>query len=112
MKVYNEFCVKELIRKSFQRVILCITILNFLSWCGSRNKYVNSGENLTTIEFKEQEKAPKIKISAAEYDSFIRAYTDINSAQYPYSELFGISAAMSKMQEDRNLTDEHQYIFF
>lgn len=47
-----------------------------------------------------------------ECDNFIRAYADINAEQYPYSELFGISAAMSKMQESRNLIGEHQYSFF
>ena len=105
--LFNIVCKRKILY-----VILCIAILNVLSGCGSRNEYVNSGESLTTIEFKEQEKAPKIKISGAECDSFIRAYVDINSTQYPYSELFGISAAKSKMQENRNLTDEHQYIFF
>ena len=93
-------------------IILCLITLNSLSGCGNKKEYVNSGESLTAIEFKEQGQSPKIKISAAECDNFIRAYADINSEQYPYNELFGISAAMSKMQESRNLTDEHQYSFF
>lgn len=93
-------------------IILCLITLNSLSGCGNKKEYVNSGESLTAIEFKKQEQSPKIKISAAECDNFIRAYADINSEQYPYSELFGISAAMNKMQESRNLTGEHQYSFF
>lgn len=93
-------------------IILCLITLNSLSGCGNKKEYVNSGESLTAIEFNEQEQSPKIKIFAAECDNFIRAYADINSVQYPYSELFGISAAMNKMQETQNLNGEHQYSFF
>ena len=93
-------------------IILCLITLNSLSGCGNKKEYATSGESLTTVEFKEQEQSQKIKISAVECDNFIRAYADINSEQYPYSELFGISIAMRKMQESRNLTDEHQYSFF
>ncbi len=93
-------------------IILCLITLNSLSGCGNKKEYATGGESLTTVEFKEQEQSQKIKISAVECDSFIRAYADINAEQYPYSELFGISAAMSKMQESRNLTGEHQYSFF
>lgn len=93
-------------------IILCLITLNSLSGCGNKKEYATGGESLTAIEFKEQEQSPKIKISAVECDSFIRAYADINAEQYPYSELFGISAAMSKMQESRNLIGEHQYSFF
>lgn len=93
-------------------IILCLITLNSLSGCGNKKEYATGGESLTTVEFKEQEQSQKIKISAAECDSFIRAYADINAEQPPYSEVFGISAAMRKMQESRNLTDEHQYSFF
>lgn len=93
-------------------IILCLITLNSLSGCGNKKEYATSGESLTTVEFKEQEQSQKIKISAVECDNFIRAYADINAEQYPYSELFGISAAMSKMQESRNLIGEHQYSFF
>ena len=93
-------------------IILCLITLNSLSGCGNKKEYATSGESLTTVEFKEQEQSQKIKISAVECDNFIRAYADINAEQYPYSKLFGISAAMSKMQESRNLIGEHQYSFF
>lgn len=99
-------------KKTLCIIILCLITLNSLSGCGNKKEYVNSGESLTAIEFKEQEQSPKIKISSAECDNFIRACADINSEQYPYSELFGISAAMNKMQESRNLIGEHQYSFF
>ena len=79
-------------KKTLCIIILCLITLNSLSGCGNKKEYENSGERLTTVEFKEQEQSPKIKISAAECDNFIRAYADINSEQYPYSELFGISA--------------------
>ena len=93
-------------------IILCLITLNSLSGCGNKKEYATGGESLTAIEFKEQEQSPKIKISAVECDSFIRAYADINAEQYPYNELFGISAAMNKMQEIKNLVSEHQYSFF
>lgn len=93
-------------------IILCLITLNALSGCGNQNYNKNAKETITEVEFKEQEQSLKVKISAAECDNFIRAYADINTEQYPYNELFGISAAMSKMQKNISLISEHQYSFF
>lgn len=92
-------------------IILCLITLNSLSGCGNQNYNKNAKETVTAVELKEQEQSPKVKISVAECDNFIRAYADINTEQYPYNELFGISAAMSKMQKNISLIGEHQYSF-
>ena len=97
--------------------MLCLITLNSLLGCKNKKEYVkkeyvSSKENLTAVAFKEQEQSAKIKISAAKCDKFISECADINSVKYPYSELFGVSAAMSKMREDRDWTGEHKYSFF
>ena len=93
-------------------IILATAIFTLLCGCTNQKTHVKYVESVRVDGFKEDESTGKIKISEEECNTFILSFKDIDSTDYPYSELFMTDEALLEKKQFDTVASTHTFDFF
>lgn len=97
--------------KRFLSIVIVFVLLFSLCSCGNQRITKNDVDLQVISDFEADTKLPYIKIDTADYNKFL-TYLNYDQIDCPYSELFGIEAALSEKSSRNFDVSEHTYDFF
>lgn len=97
-------------RKIVLIIFVSVVILSLCS-CGNQRTAKNDFDLQVITDFEADTMLPYVKIDTTDYNDFL-TYLNYDQIDCPYSELFGIEAAMSEKSSRNFDVSDHTYDFF